>query len=65
MVHKMLGIREAKNGTKAHKLLHAVKIIQTLKEGRFPAKEAKNWKIDGEKKKNYEEEEKCQMKKVM
>ena len=28
--------------------------IQTLEEGRVPAKEAKNWRIDGEKAKNYE-----------
>ena len=27
-----------------------VRIIQTLEEGRVPAKEAKNWRIDGEKK---------------
>ena len=62
MVQKMLGIREAKNGTKATKLLHArtdghqkffskmVRIIQTLEEGRVPAKEAKNGRIDREKK---------------
>ena len=29
-----------------------VKIIQTLEEGRVPAKEAQNWRIEGEK--NYE-----------
>ena len=29
-----------------------MKIIQTLEEGRVPAKEAKNWRNDG--KKNYE-----------
>ena len=30
-----------------------MKRIQTLEEGRAPAKEAKNWRIEGEKK-NYE-----------
>ena len=60
MVQKIIGIREAKNGTKANKLLREpmgtkkfgkmVRIIQTLEEGRVPAKEAKNWRIEGEKK---------------
>ena len=27
-----------------------MKIIQTLEEGRVPVKEAKNWRIEGEKK---------------
>ena len=57
----MFGIREAKNGTKASKLLHAgtdghqiilakmVKRIQTLEEGRVAAKEAQNWRIEGDK----------------
>ena len=61
MVQKMLGICEAKNGSKADKLMHAgtgtkdfgtlVKRIQTLEEGRVPAKEAENrWR----KEKNHE-----------
>ena len=29
-----------------------MKRIQILEEGRVPAKEAKNWRIEGEKKKN-------------
>ena len=57
MVQKMFGISEARRGTKVE-LLHAGtdghqkfgKItIQTLEEGRVPAKEAKNWRIDKEK----------------
>ena len=30
------------------------KRIQVLEDGRVPAKEARNWKIDGEKKKDHE-----------
>ena len=31
-----------------------IKKIQTLEDGRVPAKEAGNWKIEGQKKKDYE-----------
>ena len=61
MVQKVFRIREAKNGTKAGNLLQTrtdghQRIWQneeknpTLEEGRVPAKEAKNWRIEGEKK---------------
>ena len=70
MAQEMLGIREAENGTKASEQLWTItnghhriwqndeKNHQTLEEGRVPVKEAKNWRINGEK------EENCQMKKV-
>ena len=61
MVLKMFRIREAKNGAEAGDLLQTrtnghQRIWQndeknpTLEEGRVPAKEAKNWRIEGEKK---------------
>ena len=57
MVQKVFGIRQT-YGTKASQLQKTgtkmTKGIQTLEEGRVPAKEAKNWRIDGEKAKNYE-----------
>ena len=46
MVQKVFGIREAKNGK-------MMKRIQTPEDGRVPAKEAKNWRIEGQKK-NHE-----------
>ena len=61
MVQKVFGICEAKNGTETDELLHTgtnghrrigkmMKRIQILEEGRVPAKETKNWRIEGEKK---------------
>ena len=60
MVQKVCAICEAKTGTETDELLQTrtlgkmLKRIQALEEGRVPAKEATNWRIDGEKKKNYE-----------
>ena len=62
MVQKVFGICEAKNGTETDELLQAgtkghrrigkmMKRIQILEEGRVPAKETKDWRIEGEKKK--------------
>ena len=64
MVQKVFGKCETMNGTKARELCRAeqmdtqgygkmLKRIQILVEGRVPAKEAKNWRIEGERK-NYE-----------
>ena len=61
MVQKMFEIRETKNGPKlvncckpeqmgTKEFGKMMKRIQTLEEGRVSAKEAKNWRIDGEKK---------------
>ena len=62
MVQKVFGIREAKNGTKAGEFVvdrnrwapknsaNMMKRIQTLEEGRVPAREAKNWRIEEERK---------------
>ena len=61
MVQKVFGIYEAKNGTDTDELLQTgkdghqriwqdVEEIQILEEGRVPAKETKNWRIEGEKK---------------
>ena len=61
MVQKVFGIREAKMGPKlvnccrpeqmgTKEFSKMMKRIQILEEGRVPAKEAKNRKIDGEKK---------------
>ena len=59
---RCFGIREAKNGTETDELLHTrtdvhqriygkmLRIIQTLEDGSVPAKEAKNWRIEGQKK---------------
>ena len=41
-------------GTKAFSKM--MKIIQILEEGRVPAKEAKNWRTEGEKKRNTRKE---------
>ena len=56
---KVFGIREAKNGTETDELLQTrtegtkeygkmLKNIQVLEDGRVPAKEAQNWKIEGQ-----------------
>ena len=50
MVQKVFGICEAKNGTNTKEFGKMMKRIQTLEEGRVPAKEAKNWRIEGERK---------------
>ena len=59
MVQKVLGKCEAKNGTEANELLQArtdghhgkmLKRIQVLESGGVPAKEARNWRIEGQKK---------------
>ena len=61
MVQKVFGICEAKNGTKLTNCCRLEKMddkefgnmmkrIQILEEGRVPAKEVKNWRIEGEKK---------------
>ena len=53
MVQKMLGVCEAKNGTKANKLLHAGtdRHQRIWQHGeKTPAKEAKYWRIEREKK---------------
>ena len=57
---KCFGLRTAENGTKSNELLQArasghkgarkmLKRIQVLEDGRIPAKEARNWKIEGQK----------------
>ena len=53
MMQKVFGMCEAKNGTKTwtpKNFGKMMKRIQILEEGRVPAKEAKIWRIDGEKK---------------
>ena len=61
MVQKVFGIREGKNGAEIEELLQAgasrhkreqkmINRIQVLEDGRVPAKEARNWKIEGQKK---------------
>ena len=61
MVQKVFGIRDVNTGAKlvcccgleqtgTKELSKMMKRIQTLEEGRVPAKEAKNWGIEGEKK---------------
>ena len=61
-MQKVFGICEAEDGTEAGEFAvdrnrwapknfgKMTKIIQILGEGRVPAKETKNWRIEGEKK---------------
>ena len=62
---KMFGICEAKNGMEAENSCRPermgtkakgkmLKIIQTFEDGRVPAKEENNWRIEGQKEKNHE-----------
>ena len=55
MVQKVFGIREAQAATKLEQMGtkefgKMMKRIQILEDGRVPAKEANNWRIEGEKK---------------
>ena len=49
----MEGCKPEQDGTKEHGQM--LKRIQILEEGRIVAKEARNWKIEGQKMENYEE----------
>ena len=60
LVQKMLWLRTTENGTKTDELLQTgeggttehgklLKLILSVEAGRIPAKEARNWKIEGQK----------------
>ena len=67
LVQKVLGLCETENGTKNDELLEAgasghkeqgniLKRIHVLDDGRIPAKEARNWKIEGQKRRTTRKE---------
>ena len=53
MVQTVFGICKGKNGTETDELLQAGadvhQMFQVLEYGRVPAKEARNWRIEGQK----------------